>query len=527
MSTASGTYRGGAAGEYRRGPIVLASIVIGAALIIVAVAVVAGSGIKLAAAPLALLVLIAAFHERLLAWPALLGLILLTILFIPIKRYTLPSALPFNLEMYRLVVAAVFLAWLTSLLIDDRVRLRASGLEAPLALYLLVVLFSLIANKDRVNAVSSEVVKSVTFFLSFILVFYILVSLARRARDIDFLTRLLAGGGAVLAVASIIESRTNYNVFNHLSTVLPFMDYRESLGPTVERGGRLRVYASAQHPIAFSAAMALLLPLAIYRAQAFRQRRWWFIALLLLFGVLSARSRTGVVMLLAIIIVYVLLRPRQMRRLWPAIVPVLVSVHFVLPGALGTVRGSFFPKGGIIAEQTDASEGHARLATLGPALRKEWAPNPILGEGFATRVPQPTENIRVPNAPITDNQWLVVVLETGVVGAFAFGWLFVRAMRRMGSAAKRDRSPRGWLLSGTTASVAGYAVSMFTYDAFSFIQATFLLFIVLGIGAAALLSPKEEWERLAEESAQAEEARRGRREGTWQETGQPHLEYEH
>jgi hypothetical protein len=37
---------------------------------------------------------------------------------------------------------------------------------------------------------------------------------------------------------------------------------------------------------------------------------------------------------------------------------------------------------------------------------------------------------------------------------------------------------------------------MFTYDAFSFIQVTFLGFIVLGIGAAALLSRPDEWERL-------------------------------
>jgi hypothetical protein len=42
------------------------------------------------------------------------------------------------------------------------------------------------------------------------------------------------------------------------------------------------------------------------------------------------------------------------------------------------------------------------------------------------------------------------------------------------------------LLVGLAASVAAYAVGMFLYDAFSFIQVTFLLFILLGLGAAVL-----------------------------------------
>ena len=49
----------------------------------------------------------------------------------------------------------------------------------------------------------------------------------------------------------------------------------------------------------------------------------------------------------------------------------------------------------------------------------------------------------------------------------------------------------------TTASVAAFPVGMFTYDALSFIQVTFFLFIVLGIGMATLLSRPSEWTALA------------------------------
>ncbi len=494
----SATSEGGheAALGYRRGPIVAVSALVGASLVLVTVAVAAGSGIRLAAFPLALIVLLAAAHRRLLAWRSLLGLTILVILFIPIKRYTLASSLPFNLEIYRLVVALIFLVWLTSLLIDPRVRLRASGLEIPMFVFVLAIMLSLIANPSRVNEVGPDVMKTLTFFISFLLVLCLFVSTARAARDIDFLVRLLAGGGAVLGLLAIIESRTGYNAFNHLRSILPFLQYESSLGPALERGGRLRVYASAQHPIALGAALAALMPFAIYRAVSFKQRRWWIAALLMLFGVLSTGSRTGILVAVTVLVVYLILRASSVKRLWPALIPVLVAIHVVLPGALGTVKGAFFPPGGIVAEQSDARVGSGRIATLGPVLRKEWLPNPILGEGFATRVPEPDSVLKVPNAPITDDQWLGLLLETGVVGAGALVWIFVRGIRRMGAAARGDHSARGWLLVATTASVAGYGVSMFTYDAFSFIQATFLFFLVLGIGMATLRSSPEEWEAL-------------------------------
>ena len=186
----------------------------------------------------------------------------------------------------------------------------------------------------------------------------------------------------------------------------------------------------------------------------------------------------------------------EVKRLWPAIVPALIVIHFALPGTIGSLRQSFFPKGAISAQQQNANVGSGRLATLGPALDTEFKGNPILGEGFGTRITgRPEPGLPPPNGPILDDEWLGVLLETGVVGVITLFSLFVAAMRRMGKAAKADSSPRGWLLAGTAAAVAAYAAGMFTYDAFSFIQVTFLSYLVLGIGAAALLSPREEWER--------------------------------
>ena len=490
------------AGEYRRGlghpprrPVVFMALVVGAALILVAVAVVTGSNLRLAAVPLGLLVLVIAFHERLFAWHSLIALTVLVILYVPIRRFTLPSALPFQLELYRIVVAAVALAWLTSLLIDPRVSLRRSGFDVPLRAFMIAILLSIVFNLPRVDAAGSVWTKSITFFLSFFAVFYIVVGLARRPREIDFLVRILVGGGALLGIAAIVESRTGFSPFDHLKTVLPFLDDhgKQISDSDLERGGNARVFASAQHPIALGAAFAVLLPLAAYCARVSGRRRWWLAAGLIMFGAFSAQSRTAIVMLLAIGICFFTLYPKEILRRWPLLLPALAVIHVVLPGTLGTVKDSFFPKGGLIAEQSNQQVGSGRLATLGPVLRSEFLPNPTLGEGFATRITKDDVSGVGANAPITDDQWLSLLAQTGFVGALALLWVFVRSVRRMGREAKRDRTPRGLLLAGTTASVAAYGVGMFTFDSFSFIQVTFLFFIVLAIGASTLLTSTEEW----------------------------------
>ncbi len=460
-----------------------------AALVILTGSVVSGHGTRIAAPVAALVVLGAVVAPRLRSWRALISSIVLIILFIPMKRYMLPASLPIRLEPYRFVVAVVVVVWLTSALIDPRVRLRRTRvIDLPLLAFTLAVAGSEMANHARVSTVGSDVLKALLFFASFIAVLFLVVSLLRSLDDIEFVVRMLVAGGAVVAFFALIESRTGYNVFDHLSQALPILRHTGD-GVAIERGSRLRVFASSQHPIALGAALAMLVPLGVYMWRRTHRVTWAFATLLLLLGTLATVSRTAIVMLGVIGLVFVWLRASEVKRLWPLLLPILIVVHFALPGALGSFRISFAPKGGLVAQQTNAPVGSGRIATLGPALQREFVPNPILGEGFGTRITTPDDVVPVPNAPILDDQWLGTLLETGVVGALSLLWLFVRFVRRLGREAKHDRGPRGWLLACLAASVAAFAESMLTYDALSFTQATFLLFIFIGIGCATYALP--------------------------------------
>src|SRR6266576_2676395 len=93
-------------GEGRRGPITASVIVVGAIAVLV-YTVVGGHAVQVVAPITAVILLAAIAYKRVLAWRSLIVLIILVILFIPMKRYSLPASLPFNLEPYRLLVAFV------------------------------------------------------------------------------------------------------------------------------------------------------------------------------------------------------------------------------------------------------------------------------------------------------------------------------------------------------------------------------------------------------------------------------------
>jgi hypothetical protein len=468
-------------GDAERGPVIAAGVVT-SSLAILGLTVIAGLPSLPVTAIVALTVVAAVSYRSLLRWPTLLATTFLVILFLPIKRYVLPGNLPFDLEPYRVLVTIVVAGWIAALLVDPRVRLHRSGFETPIYCVLLAALASDIVNPGRVADVQSDVVKTLMFLLSYFLLFYLIVSVVRTRSTIDFLIKVLVGGGAIVAFFALVEFRTGFNVFDKIAS--SFMTPSENRADSLSlRGGDLRVIASAQGPIPLGAAFIVVLPLAIYLAIRMQRRRWFLAAGMLVLGAFATVSRTSVVMILVVGIVLLWLRPKQVKRFWPALIPMVLVLHVAVPGTIGSLRGAFFPAGGLIKEQSTHPgwRGSGRIADLAPALA-EFGKRPLLGEGFGTRQP----GREVDNAQILDDQWLKTLLETGIFGTIAWVWLIVHFLRRTAREAKRDLTERGWLLTAVAASVASFAVGMFLYDTFSFIQVTLLFFIVLGLGAAVL-----------------------------------------
>ena len=456
-------------------------IVLGVSLLLIlAAAARDGQAIALLGILVAGLVIVS-YQRVLLAWQTMFAVILVVILFIPIRRYTVGGGLPIELEPYRIVIGVVLCCWFAALAVDAKVRWRPTGLEGPLGALLLAMLFSMAANIDRVNAASENVIKQFSFFVSYILLVYFIVSVVRSIRDVDRLLRLLVGGGAIVALASLIEWRTGSNLFNWYGRAIPFLQYVDE-GVAQTRGAGFRARGTAQHPIALSAALVMLVPLSVYLYR--RDKHWvWLIACsLLTLGALSTGSRTGTTMLIALVVAYACIKPRESLRLSPGLIPLLIVIQIVMPGTLGTMKSMLNPSY-VIKEQSfdNGGGGTGRVADLGPALDK-WSRQPFLGSGFGTKIADPNAKAGS-DQQILDDQWLGSLLEIGAIGVLSLLWLYGRAIRRLSWRARRDTSTESWLAASLAASLISFAVGMLTFDAFAFVQVTFFSFIVLGLAS--------------------------------------------
>lgn len=456
-----------------------------------------GAHVKVLA--VALLVVVAAIWLARVArsWTVLVAAMALVVLLIPSNgSYVLPEALPFKLEPYRVVEGLLLIGWIVSLLVDPRVRARSSAFAGPLVFLIGATIASDLANPGHVSSVSSYVIKALWLFFSFVLFYYMVVSVVRTRAAVERTVTVLVSGGCIVALGAILQRRTGYNVFDHLHKLLPMFHYNPAAAQAIEeRGGNLRAFASTGDPIELSAVMAMLLPFAVYLAVT-RRRAWWMAVVVLLLADFSGGSRTGIIGLIVLVVVFLWLRPRQTLRCWPALIPMLAVLHFAAPGAIGGAVGEFFPQGGLVHQQEETEVGpggevkySSRLSRVGPELHEYMQHDPLLGQGYGARVTGYHDQA-ADNAIILDDEWLDTLLEVGLLGVLAWGWLFTRAIRRLGALAKRERDePDGWLAVALTASIATFAATMLFFDAFSYVEITFMVFTTLALGAVVLRLP--------------------------------------
>lgn len=352
-------------------------------------------------------------RRAVVTWTNSIVVFVMIVWLIPIKGYAIPLDLPFNLEHYRIAILVLTFALVASSLAHQR-PLSVGGRGVATIVLFGASLVSLLLNASVIDAVNREngaAVKAFSYFVSFVLVYLLICSVLDSHETIDTVIRALVVGGAIVAGAAMYEARTRYNVFDHLDEWFPGFEQlpREV---SLERGGRLRVLSSSQHPIALAVALMLMIPFAAYlatRAKTVWRSRFW-IALTMLIAAAGAAtvSRTMFVVVLTMLVVAVWLR-RSLTRYWPVLLLVPIVIHFAVPGAIGGVVKAFFPEEGLVSSlQGRAGEGGSgRFADVGPAIDL-WSQKPLFGHGLGNVFPSSDGNERPPGqAPlpvIYDNQ---------------------------------------------------------------------------------------------------------------------------
>lgn len=357
-------------------------------------------------------------------------------------------------------------------------RIRYSTVHKPaearlIRIALFVFLGAIVASYASANITSlpvSELNMADMGMLKFIaLVGLVLVAsdgIPNTERLISFV-RFLCGIGAAYATLGLFQFFTGISVINLI--VVPGLQSIGSSGVD-ERGGFVRAVATAMHPLEYATVLSMLLPLciavAVYDRRSSTLVRWYPVITIGLCSALSV-SRSALIGAAAAFLIMIPTLPRSLRNFMIVMLGFgMVALYVVVPGMAGTIKGLF---GG------DDTSVSSRTSSYGTAI-EFLKVSPIFGRGSGTLLP---------SYHIFDNQYLLMLIETGVVGLGCFLILLLTCMVAVISGRRNFEGLflRSIGFSIFAALMSGSLLCAF-FDCLAFPQAGSLVFLMIGLAGA-------------------------------------------
>lgn len=282
--------------------------------------------------------------------------------------------------------------------------------------------------------------------------------------------RLLVLAGGVVAVLGILQFYTSSPIIDFIQ--IPGLSQHKQIVSIFDRGGFNRVSGTATSPIEFGVVLSMLLPLALHFAFLDTHRKLlvrWIPVAAIAFAIPIAISRSALLGVFVVLVLIIPTWPKNRRRLsYLVILGMIALVYVAIPGMLGTLTKLFTGISG---------DSSAESRTSSYALVWDFfVKSPLFGRGISTFLPE---------YRILDNQYLLVLIELGLVGFIALIAYLVTAIVAAASSRRLSRNPRvKSLVPALIAAVIAGALSFATFDAFSFPQVSDLLFLCIAfIGA--------------------------------------------
>ncbi|MGW5847198.1 O-antigen ligase family protein [Streptomyces sp. NPDC055254] len=379
------------------------------------------------------------------------------------------------------VFALLGLFWYLATWLTGGIR-PAPGTRLPrvvMCLLALAVLASYLANATR--AASHKEVLGADRGLIGLLVWVSLVVLVSagiqdRAR-LDVLLRRAVVMGAVVAAIGYYDFFTATNIADRIS--IPGLRSAVAQITTLDRGSFTRPRSTTAQPLEFGGMLALLLPFAVQQAfdpvrgHLSRWRRWG--PVVLMGGALPLTvSRTSIIG--ALIVVLVLLPRWKPQRRWTAIgllVGAVACFKVIVPGLIGTITTLF---GSFLSNSDSSTQARTvKYSAILPYLDER----PLFGRGFGTFTPDLYF--------FTDNQYMLTLAETGLLGLAVLLLLFLTGIHQGGAVRRLARTESDRELGQAFfASALVALVSSATFDALSFPMFAGMFFLTIAAGGSYL-----------------------------------------
>jgi O-antigen ligase len=395
---------------------------------------------------------------------------------VPFQDIRVPVTLPFDAKLDRIVLAGIAIVWLLALLAGGRdapSRPRLNVLSVAVLAFVGVAFASVFANAQVLANVGdlTLTVKKLLLLAAYVMFFYVAAT-SLRAADVPGFCLLLVGLACVTAFGGIYEYRTGVNLFyDYTAKLLPpgFSLYGEA--GAADEFGRPAVTGPTQHGLALTTVLALALPFAVVGIDQAREQRhkiaYALATALILAGAVATLRKTAAVMPIAALMVLFTYRRREMLRLAPLGLVLIVVIQALSPGALASIRGQLQPEtlSGNVSTQGRTEDYDA----VGPDIKAHLA----TGRGFG--------GFDSHKYRLLDNQYLGLLIEVGILGLVAYVAMLLAIMLVAHPVIRSGDPSRAPPALAASAGVAAFLVCNALYDTLAFAQAPYLLFFVAAL----------------------------------------------
>jgi hypothetical protein len=387
------------------------------------------------------------------------------------------------------VLPLVAVAWVLAFVGGGRgaPSIRLTWIHAAIGLFVACAFLSVVLDAGYLSQTLELdlAFKKLPLLVSFVSLFVIAASGLRRSEIPAFLnyTLILA---VICAMGIVFEYRFEHNLFYEWSSrILPGFFAVSEIDTTALDGiGRRVVQGPAETPLEAVAMLAMALPIALVgllHSKEWRGRILYGLAACALIAATFATYRKSAVLApIAVVLTLAYFRRRELLRLAPLGMLLVVLVSFLSPGALRSTVDQF-----VRPDRLDVPTVSDRASDY-DAVRPDLWTHLIFGRGWGS---YNHETYR-----ILDSEILHRTLEMGVVGLIAFllmGLSVILSARK--TIAGRDPRSAPLALVGAAAAAA-FLVLGALFDVLSFPHATLIFLYTAGLVAAVIATRDEQEE---------------------------------
>jgi hypothetical protein len=393
---------------------------------------------------------------------------------LPINAITVQASLPVDLKLDRLVLPVIVVTWLLSLAAGGpgAPRWRFTKLHAAVAAFVGVAFLSVVLNAPSLAGALefSLAIKKLTLLAAFFSIFLLVASVVRPTETRSFMTLTLALA-VTCALGVLWEYRFGTNLFYTWSGRLfpSFFQVTPLDTSGFDEIGRRAVAGPADLSLEVVGMLSMALPIALVRvmhSKRSRERILCGIAACVLLGAMVATYRKSALLApLTVCLILAYFRRRELLRLAPLGVVVLLAIPALAPNALGSVLDQFAPNRLGVSTVSDRVSDY-------DAIRPDLLSHLAFGRGFGS--------YEHTTYRVLDNDLLMRVVETGLLGLAAYVLMLLLAI---GAAVPviRGRDPSRAPPALAIAAAAGaFLVLSALFDIMSFPHGPYILMILFG-----------------------------------------------